>query len=233
MKRRTLTEPPSDDIIKRVSVVDNVTDRLRRAVLEGEIGPGESIKVGELEKRFGVSHIPIREAVRRLETEGLIIAMPQRAAVAAGVDLDDLNGLYDLRRIIECEVIRRSVGSMTSTQVESVRKSLKALEAVAEDHQSPRFWDLHRDFHWSLLEPGATAWIERVLNQIWLASERYVRLFVSETVDDAMRDHRELLTCCEESDSTRAEQVLRRHLDRTELAVRQAFVPQEEPDGRP
>ena len=62
------------------------------ALLAGEIKPGERIKVAELEKSFGVSHIPIREAVRRLETEGLIVALPQRAAVAAGVDLDDLGG---------------------------------------------------------------------------------------------------------------------------------------------
>ena len=98
-----------NETIQRVSMVDNVTERLRRDLLAGEIRPGERIKVAELEKRFGVSHIPIREAVRRLESEGLIIAAPQRAAVAAGVDLEDLAGLYDLRRIIECEVIRRSV----------------------------------------------------------------------------------------------------------------------------
>ena len=97
-----------NDIIRRVSVVDNVTARLRGALLAGEIRPGERIKVAELEKSFGVSHIPIREAVRRLEVEGLIVALPQRAAVAAGVDLDDLAGLYDLRRIVECDVILRS-----------------------------------------------------------------------------------------------------------------------------
>ena len=220
------------DTIQRVSVVDNVTERLRRALLAGEIKPGARIKVAELEKSFGVSHIPIREAVRRLETEGLIVTLPQRAAVAAGVDLDDLGGLYDLRRIIECEVIRRSVESMTTEQADVVRAALEALEAVAQDHDSPEFWELHREFHWALLEPGATAWIERVLDQIWLASQRYIRLFVSETVDDAMRDHRELLACCEQRDAARAEELLRLHLDRTELAVRQAFVPGGEPtDG--
>ena len=208
-----------------------MTERLRRALLAGEIKPGERIKVAELEKSFGVSHIPIREALRRLETEGLIVTLPQRAAVAAGVDLEDLAGLYDLRRIIECEVVSRSVTSMTPEQVEGVRAALEALEAVAQDHDSPRFWELHRDFHWALLEPGATAWIQRVLDQIWLASQRYVRLFVSETVGDAMRDHRELLVCCEERDAARAEDLLRRHLDRTEFAVRQAFVPDAEPDG--
>lgn len=216
-------EPARNDTIQRVSVVDNVTVLLRRALLAGEIKPGERIKVADLEKSFGVSHIPIREAVRRLESEGLIVALPQRAAVAAGVDLIDLGGLYDLRRIIECEVIRRSVESMSTEQVERVRKALETLEAVAEDHESPRFWELHHDFHWALLEPGASAWIERVLEQIWLASQRYVRLFVADTVDDAMSDHRELLLCCEERDAVRAEEILRRHLDRTEFAVRQAF----------
>jgi DNA-binding GntR family transcriptional regulator len=215
----------SADTIQRVSVVDNVTVLLRRALLAGEIKPGERIKVAELEKRFGVSHIPIREAVRRLETEGLIVALPQRAAVAAGVDLDDLGGLYDLRRIVECDVIRRSVGGMTDGQAEAVRAALEALEAVAQDHDSPLFWELHRDFHWALLEPGATAWIGRVLDQLWLASQRYVRLFVSETLGDAMDDHRELLVRSEQRDGDRAAKVLRRHLDRTELAVRQAFTP--------
>ncbi len=223
-------ETARNDTIQRVSVVDNVTVLLRRALLAGEIKPGERIKVAELEKSFGVSHIPIREAVRRLEAEGLIVALPQRAAVAAGVDVGDLGGLYDLRRIIECEVIQRSVESMTDEQVADVRAALEALEAVAQDHDSPRFWELHRDFHWALLEPGASAWIQRVLDQIWLASQRYVRLFVSETLEDAMADHRELLACCERRDGDGASDLLRRHLDRTESAVREAFTPTDEPE---
>lgn len=216
------------ETIQRVSMVDNVTERLRRALLAGDIKPGEPIRVAQLEKSFGVSHIPIREAVRRLEAEGLIIAEPQRAAVAAGVDLEDLGGLYDIRRIIECEVIRRSVARMNEEQVERVREALLALEAVAQDHDSPEFWDLHRDFHRALLEPGSTDWIRRVLDQVWLASQRYVRLFVSATFDDAMRDHRELLAACEARDDEHAERILRLHLDRTELVVRQAFVPTEQ-----
>ena len=218
-------ETVRDHTIQRVSLVDNVTERLRGALLSGEIKPGERIRVAELEKTFGVSHIPIREAFRRLEAEGMIIALPQRAAVAAGVDLEDLGGLYDLRRVIECEVIRRSVASMTPEQVARVEEALRVLVATAQDNDSPEFWERHMDFHWALLEPGASAWIKRVLDQVWLASQRYVRLFVSETIDDAMRDHRELVAACKKCDADRAEKILRRHLDRTELAVRKAFVP--------
>jgi DNA-binding GntR family transcriptional regulator len=208
-----------------VSVVDDVTVRLRRALLAGEIRPGERINVSELEKSFGVSHIPIREAVRRLETEGLIVALPQRAAVAADVDLRDLGGLYDLRRIVECEVIERSVDAMTDDHVARARGALAALEAVVADHDSPVFWERHRDFHWALLEPGASAWIERMLDQLWFASQRYVRLFVSETLGDAMFEHRQLVDCCQAGDGAGAAALLRQHLDRTELAVRRAFAP--------
>jgi DNA-binding GntR family transcriptional regulator len=218
-------ETVRDDTIQRVSLVDNVTERLRGALLSGEIKPGERIRVAELEKTFGVSHIPIREAFRRLEAEGMIVALPQRAAVAAGVDLDDLGGLYDLRRVIECEVIRRSVASMTPEQVARVEEALRVLVATAQDNDSPEFWERHMDFHWSLLEPAASAWVKRVLDQTWIASQRYVRIFVSETIGDAMRDHRDLLAACKKRDADRAEKILRRHLDRTELAVRKAFVP--------
>ena len=218
-------ETVRDHTIQRVSLVDNVTERLRGALLSGEIKPGERIRVAELEKTFGVSHIPIREAFRRLEAEGMIVALPQRAAVAAGVDLEDLGGLYDLRRVIECEVIRRSVASMTPEQVARVEEALRLLVATAQDNDSPEFWERHMDFHWSLLEPAASAWVKRVLDQMWIASQRYVRIFVSETIGDAMRDHRDLLAACKKRDADRAEKILRRHLDRTELAVRKAFVP--------
>ncbi len=217
-------KPANDDTIQRVSLVDNVTERLRAALLTGEIRPGERIRVTALEKRFGVSHIPIREALRRLEAEGLVVTLPQRAAVAAGVDLDDLAGLYDLRRIIEGQVARRAVEQMTDQDVERVRQALAELEAAASHLDSPDFWERHREFHWAVLEPGASTWIRRVLEQLWLAAERYVRLFVIETVDEAMRDHRDLAAACGARDASAVEKVLLRHLDRTESTVRRGLL---------
>src|SRR5919202_230298 len=121
---------PNDDTIQRVSLVDGVTARLRSALLTGDIRPGERIRVTALEKRFGVSHIPIREALRRLETEGLVVTLPQRTAVAAGVDLDDLDGLYDLRRMIEGEVAERAVERMTPEALAKLTAARAALEAA-------------------------------------------------------------------------------------------------------
>jgi DNA-binding GntR family transcriptional regulator len=217
------TEAPSDDTIQRVSLVDYAAERLRRDLLTGEIEPGERIRVTALEKRFGVSHIPIREALRRLEAEGFVRTMPQRGTVAAAVDLEDLAGLYDLRRLLEGQVIHRAVQQATDAHFAALRAALAALEEAATTIEAPLFWQRHRDFHWALLEPGASAWIKRVLGQVWLAAERYVRLFVTETLDTAMREHRALVAAAEARDADLAQRLLIEHLDRTERTVRRGF----------
>jgi DNA-binding GntR family transcriptional regulator len=184
--------------------------------------------VTALEKRFGVSHIPIREALRRLETEGFVIALPQRAAVAAGVDLEDLNGLYDLRKIIECEVARRAAEVADAASVAKARAALVELEGTGDTSQA-EFWDRHRDFHWAVIEQGANPWVQRVLDQLWLASERYVRLFHAVTFEDAMRDHRQLVDLLEARDADGIATLLRSHLERTENAVRAGLLGSSEP----
>ena len=72
--------------------------------------PGARINVRRLEAVYGVSHIPIREAIRRLEGEGLVVNVPKRGVVAAEVSLKELDEIYDLRRIVEPHVLRRAVG---------------------------------------------------------------------------------------------------------------------------
>src|SRR5262249_53623447 len=108
--------------------------------------------------------------------------------------------------------------------IETVQTALADLEAVAQDHDSPRFWELHGAFHWALLEPGATGWIQRVVDQVWFASQRYVRLFVSETIGDAMEDHRELTRCTGPRAGERPPPALRAPPDRPGLAARRAFA---------
>jgi DNA-binding GntR family transcriptional regulator len=149
--------------------------------------------------------------------------MPQRGTVAAAVDLEDLHGLYDLRRLLEGQVVHRAVEVATPEQLQALRDALAALEEATGTVEAPLFWQRHREFHWALLEPGASAWIKRVLGQVWLASERYVRLFVRETFEAAMVEHRKLVAAAEAGDADRAQRLLVAHLDRTERTVRAGF----------
>ena len=207
------------------TMVDGITERLRQAIITGAIKPRERIRVADLERKFGVSHIPIREALRRLQSEGFVEISPRRTTIAAGVDLNDLANIYDLRRIIEIEIGRRSVSRMTKNDVEAVRRALASFQAVANDPSSAEFWERHREFHWALLAPAANATVKRVLDHLWQSSERYVRLFVSTfaTMDTVMDLHVELYEACAGGDVTTFENALTRHYVETEQTVRDGF----------
>ena len=207
------------------TMVDGITERLRQAIITGAIRPRERIRVADLERKFGVSHIPIREALRRLQSEGFVEISPRRTTIAAGVDLSDLANIYDLRRIIEVEIGRRSVSRMTKSDIEAVRRALVSFQAVANDPSSAEFWERHRNFHWALLAPAANPTVQRVLDHLWQSSERYVRLFVSTfaTMDTVMDLHVELYDACAGGDVTTFENALTRHYVETEKTVRDGF----------
>jgi DNA-binding GntR family transcriptional regulator len=207
------------------TMVDGITERLRQAIITGAIRPRERIRVADLERKFGVSHIPIREALRRLQSEGFVEISPRRTTIAAGVDLSDLANIYDLRRIIEVEIGQRSVSRMTKSDIETVRRALVNFQAVANDPSSAEFWERHRNFHWALLAPAANPTVQRVLDHLWQSSERYVRLFVSTfaTMDTVMDLHVELYEACAGGDVTTFENALTRHYVETEKTVRDGF----------
>ena len=207
------------------TMVDGITERLRQAIITGAIRPRERIRVADLERKFGVSHIPIREALRRLQSEGFVEISPRRTTIAAGVDLSDLANIYDLRRIIEVEIGRRSVSRMTKSDIEAVRRALVSFQAVANDPSSAEFWERHRDFHWAILAPAANPTVQRVLDHLWQSSERYVRLFVSTfaTMETVMDLHIELYDACAVGDVTTFENALTRHYVETEKTVRDGF----------
>ena len=208
------------------TMVDGITERLRQAIITGAIRPRERIRVADLSGKFGVSHIPIREALRRLQSEGFVEISPRRTTIAGGRRLKrPRDTLDDLRRIIEVEIGRRSVSRMTKSDIEAVRRALVSFQAVANDPSSAEFWERHRDFHWAILAPAANPTVRRVLDHLWQSSERYVRLFVSTfaTMDTVMDLHVELYDACAGGDVTTFENALTRHYVETEKTVRDGF----------
>src|SRR5271156_2194957 len=89
------------------SAVDRVTAEIRRGVLNGALKAGSSFSIADLSTQLGVSHIPVREALRRLETQGIITLRPGRSAIVNPLDRDELRSLYRLRKLIECDLAAR------------------------------------------------------------------------------------------------------------------------------
>jgi DNA-binding GntR family transcriptional regulator len=217
------------EAIKAETLVDVIGDRLRADILRGTIRPGERIVVADIERRFEVSHIPIREALRRLEAEGLVESRPRRGTVVTGLALDELADLYELRRLLEGELAARATAKRTPSQLAELLTAHAELEVAetAADPDAAGFWAAHREFHWSILAPAATPWVRRVLDQLWQGAERYVRLQVSahfNRVEESVAQHRELAEACKRGDPAEVRRLLMEHLSSSEEHLRAGYL---------
>jgi DNA-binding GntR family transcriptional regulator len=213
---------------KRETLVDRVADHLRKDILHGAIPANERIFVADLARRFAVSHIPIREALRRLEAEGLLKSTPHRGVVTMAIALDDLQDLYDMRRVVEGEYAARACTRRSTSQIEELRVLHSRLEIAetAADSDAAGMWLIHREFHWAILAPAATPWVRKIFDQLWQGAERYIRLLRSanlDVVEESVRQHRQLLEVCERGASAEMKGLIERHLSTTEERLRDGF----------
>ncbi len=169
------------------SAVDLVTAEIRRAVLTGSLAAGQEFSIRDLAGQLGVSHIPIREALRRLESQGLIVLRQARSAAVAPLSTADMEAIYRLRTVIELPLAGESAGQHSPEQVRRLGELLEA----SRDHDPERAWQAHYDFHAALVEPAANAWDDRVLQTLWIATERYSHLVFDPTqITEAERERR-------------------------------------------
>jgi DNA-binding GntR family transcriptional regulator len=208
------------------SLTDAVAMRLQQEILSGRIPPGERMRLRSLQERFGVSHIPIREALRRLEGIGLVEILPQRGAIAARLAYDEFTDVYDLRKILEPEIAARAIEQIGASRLKAIKEALDELNAEPEGSRSPHFDELHRRFHWLICEPGSTPVIERVVKQLWQTSDRYVHLSLTQgwAASKAQRQHQRLYEAIRKGDPDMMRRELTAHLENTEQGLRRAVI---------
>lgn len=220
---RTQT-PGADSQEMQRSVTDAATRRIRQEILSGRIRPGERMRLNTLKQLLGISHIPVREALRRLEGEGLVENIPRRGAVATPLSLVEFGHLYDLRKIIEPAIAARSL-PVASERLGELEAALRAMKAVKAGWSSPEFPELHRRFHWLILEAGANKVVEQTIRHLWQLSQRYVVFAMTLGTGAPMvaRDHMHLLTVAAQGDGEVMARELLAHLEHTESGMREAL----------
>jgi DNA-binding GntR family transcriptional regulator len=179
---------PGPRPVAQRSVVELVIDEVRRSILEGSLPPGAPVSIADLSSRLQVSHIPVREALRRLEGEGLIELRRSRSAVVASLTTEDLHDVFHLRSVIESDMMARSVKEYSDEDIESIEAAFVALKRRPEDTAE----DLsarHTEFHRLLYAPAASDWDWRVYDILWQAGERYMYLILGSTMLDGSATH--------------------------------------------
>jgi DNA-binding GntR family transcriptional regulator len=193
-----------------------ILENLRAAILQGSIPAHSLVRQDEIAATYGVSRMPVREAIRSLEAEGLVIARPNRGSFVAPLDPDDAAEIFDIRASLEALALRRSIPNMDDTKKKAAVDALAALEQANSDASS----DLHRDFHLSLYA-GAGSRLLRLIGQHIDAAERYLRLEATlvGTMDEDRYEHRALLEATIAGDVRGATRLIERHVAGTGLEI--------------
>ncbi len=182
--------------IETRSLSEQVTNEVRRSILAGALPPGQSLSLRRLADQLDVSFIPVRDALRVLEGEGLVVNPPARSASVAPLDLEEFHAIYRVRRLLEPDLARRSVSQLKNAELDRLYQA--AAEFGGAERSMDDIYDDHRAFHLALLAPAASAWDIRILMMSERASERYVRigfglLDPDPTEHDRRRDAHQLL----------------------------------------
>jgi DNA-binding GntR family transcriptional regulator len=159
------------------SVVGQVMNMILGLILSGDLAPGEPATIRDLSTRLGVSHIPVREALRGLESKGLVTFRRGKGMQIAPVSVQDLRDIFQLRTAIEASVAKRTDRPLGDDQLREVERQFERLRISLSGDDAFAVTVAHRAFHFALL-PEATAWDKHVLDQLWTASERYLQIFV-------------------------------------------------------
>ena len=190
-----------------------VRERLREEIVSGELPHGSRLKITELSQRYGVSSMPIREALQKLEGEGLVIIEANRGARVRNVDERFVDNMYDIRAAIDSMLVRRAVERLDENDLKFLWQTQKDYEEAAENGD---FKDLlrcnkvlHVHLHTLADNPEACTIIEHPWGLVDCLRLQYG--YGPDRMAMAISEHRELFAAVAGRDIDRAEKVAREH----------------------
>jgi len=207
-----------------------VVEILREKILSGEIVAGQALRQAALADELNVSRIPVREALLQLEAEGLVTFEPHKGASATELNLDQVDELFELRAMIEGDLLAASLVNITDDAIAQATSILENLDSALGKENAANTWsELNSAFH-NCLYSGAnrpqTADLVNILNK---NADRYIRMHLlwAGGISKAGPEHAELLAFCKARDIDNAVAKLKQHILSSRDEIK-AFLQQRE-----
>jgi DNA-binding GntR family transcriptional regulator len=178
--------------------------QLRQLLFSGALAQGTRIDQAELAKRFGVSIVPIREALARLQSLGLVEIVPHRGVFVARVSADELVDIYTVREVVEEQAARIAASKLTDADVEALEKIAAAMGAAAKAKDYERLLAHNRELHFTIYRAAGRRHMLQIIERMWDLSARYAHLqlhAVPERAADAMFEVKSIVLSCRRRDA--------------------------------
>ncbi|MGI8392301.1 GntR family transcriptional regulator [Leucobacter sp. W1038] len=194
----------------------NVVNELRELILGGEFSHGEWIRQEEIAERFQLSRIPVREALRTLEAEGLVIIQPRRGARVASVDRFELEQIYTLRIAVEPLAISQSISQLTEEHILELEELAARMESSTDIEE---FLATDREFHLMSYQGAQYPLITQLVERFWNTTQHYRRRYAlvrsDRSFQHAYSDHRLLIQAIRDGNGDVAAAIVKHHIERT------------------
>lgn len=194
------------------STPDLIADALREAILRGIFQEGQSLRQDEIATQFGVSRIPVREALRQLEAEGLVKIHLNRGAIVSVLSPAEAQEIFEIRSALEVKAMQLAIPKLTASDLEKASEILAQTDQVTDAGLLAKLnWEFHERLYQSAERPRLLAMIKT----LHLNVDRYVRLQMNQMdyQERSQKEHYQLLEACQQHDTKVALKLLKRHID--------------------
>lgn len=194
-----------------------IAEGIRAGIVAGDYPPGTRIRQEEVAARFGASRVPVREALRLLEYEGLVRLVANTGAWVARLTLAECEEIYQMRERLEPLLLRYSAPQLTPAQLEDLAGRAREISACGDDTES--FLALDRAFHLAAYAGAETSQLGALVVKLWNTTAPYRRAFVASWEPESRRianeEHHLIVAALRDGDVEDAERVLAGHIRRT------------------
>lgn len=211
-----------DDVAPVTVASQRIADYVRAQILAGALLPGTRIRQDDLAAELGASRLPVREALRILQTGGLITLESNRGAWVTQLDQDDCELSYEIRERLEPLLLRRSMDRLSPDDLEEIEATQVEIESCTDLEE---FLILDRRLHWATYRRAEGSELQAIIGRLWDSTHHYRRAFTylagAERRWIINAEHRLLLQAMRDRDNVEAERVLAMHIRRTRIELRQ------------
>ena len=194
-----------------------IAEGVRSGIITGAFPPGTRIRQEDLAAQFGASRVPVREALRQLEYEGLVTVVANAGAWVARLTLAECEEIYRMRERLEPLLLRYSFPGLGEAEIEHLAELAQRISRVGDDTDA--FLALDREFHLASYARAHTSQLEPLVRTLWNTTAPYRRAYVASWDPDARRiaheEHHLIVAALRDGDIEEAERVLSSHIRRT------------------
>lgn len=198
-----------------------VHETLRKAIIVGDLEPGQRLIEEQLAESLGASRTPVRQAMHVLEREGLVERLERGGFAVKGLSVEDINEIFDLRAVLESFAARRAAEKITPGAINLLTRHNEAFQRAVENEKSDQLAALNTEFHEALYSLADNQRLRRIIGELRDHFYRYrvVLLQLQDMAQASYNDHKEMIQAMEARDIEKTEKLVRAHILKGKEAI--------------